>query len=177
MFRKLLITVTALIGMAGGSQLPEFSQQYQQRLGGAIQELEHVVDKFAQDAEAVGMTTSSALQKLEESEHELFQRRGSSMRQHVDRYEVLVYQQAAFDSYAPIARPFAMLNGYDETTLINTWQIYRPAIPLTTEGASWGGAGAVIGWLSMLLPAKLFALLFGPRPRKKSISRLRDPHV
>lgn len=47
------------------SQLPEFAQQYRQRLGGAIDELTAIVDQFAAEAASQGMDASKAIAQLE----------------------------------------------------------------------------------------------------------------
>ena len=50
-------TVGLAFGLLGGlvaSQAPEFGQQYRQRLGGAIDELNRVVARFDEDARRPG---------------------------------------------------------------------------------------------------------------------------
>ena len=160
---KLLSFIAALAAAVGGSQLPEFSQQYRQRLGGALQELEHVVVRFEQDAMAVGMTTETALRELESSSHALFKRRGDSMRAHVGRYQTLKQQQVAFENLDPMLRPIALLQGADRTTLEATWQVFEPAVPLTASGGLWAGTGALAGFLSLFVLGKLLRVLFRRR--------------
>ena len=46
---------------AGTSQFPEFSQQYAQRLGGAVDALSEVVADFDTSAVAEGLSRSEAL--------------------------------------------------------------------------------------------------------------------
>jgi hypothetical protein len=178
MISRILGFAAALGGAVAGSQLPEFSQQYRQRLGGALQELELVVVRFEQDASAVGLSIESALTELETADHELFQRRGISMRGHVTRYQQLSQQQQAFENLDPLYRPAALLQGYDKQTLDATWQAFEPAVPLNTSGGIWAGASAFLGFLALFLPAKvigglrgLLGLLFGrrtPRPSHRN---------
>ena len=53
-----------LTGAAGLSQFPEFSQQYIQRLSGAVDELSRVVAEFDADAAALGLSRGEALDQL-----------------------------------------------------------------------------------------------------------------
>ena len=43
---RLIVIVAAALGGVGASQLPEFAQQYRQRLGGALEELTRIVAEF-----------------------------------------------------------------------------------------------------------------------------------
>jgi hypothetical protein len=47
--RRVVFFLALLIGIAA-SQVPEFAQQYRQRLGGAIDELARVIGEFDSDA-------------------------------------------------------------------------------------------------------------------------------
>ena len=59
MLLRAITMAGGLVGAAGLSQFPEFSQQYVQRLGGAVDELSRFVAEFDADAAAVGMTRTS----------------------------------------------------------------------------------------------------------------------
>ena len=48
---RLAVGIAAAAGALTASQLPEFAQQYRQRLGGALEELRQVVADFDADAE------------------------------------------------------------------------------------------------------------------------------
>ena len=171
MIKRLLGLMIAAVAGVSGSQLPEFSQQYRQRLGGALNELEQVVVRFEQDAQSVGLDSERALQELETSSHELFQKRGQSMRTHVTRYETLKQQQDAFNELDPLLRPLALTQGADQPTLAATWEAFEPAVPLTASGGAWAGASAVLGLLALLLPAKLMSALFGRRRRSNRVKQ------
>ncbi|HAU69069.1 MAG: DUF2937 family protein [Arenicella sp.] len=174
MISRILGFAAALSGAVAGSQLPEFSQQYRQRLGGALQELEHVVNRFEQDATAVGLTVETALTELETADHELFKKRGISMRSHVSRYQQLSQQQQAFEELDPMLRPVALLQGYDKVTLDATWEAYEPAVPLNASGGIWAGASGFLGFLALFMPSKFLGLLFGRKAPNRSRSRIKN---
>lgn len=140
--RQSLIFVVALGGGVVASQMPEFAQQYRQRIGGAVDELARVVADFDRDAAASGMTREAALELHERSLEPLFKARGDSARVAVDRYETLLRQQAEFAARSPILQPF-VLAGSDDVTLRGTWREFEPAVPVTAAGITWGGVGFV----------------------------------
>ncbi len=57
----------ALFAAVLTSQLPEFAQQYRQRLGGAIDELQRIVDTFDRDAGSSALTRTQGIDKLSAS--------------------------------------------------------------------------------------------------------------
>jgi len=59
--------VAFVIGLLLGfvlSQTPEFAQQYRQRLGGAIDELQRIVQQFDNDSRRAGYDRTSALRLM-----------------------------------------------------------------------------------------------------------------
>jgi hypothetical protein len=150
--RHTLVFALALGGGIGTSQLPEFSQQYRQRIGGAIEELADVVAEFDADATENGLTREQALEKHAGSAEPLFRSRGESMQVTIERYQTLLRQQADFEARSPLFQPL-VLAGSDPVTLAGTWQDFRPAVPVTTAGLAWG----LIGWTLVALLGSLIA--------------------
>src|SRR5437763_12722940 len=75
--------IAALIGLffaVAASQLPEYAQQYRQRLGGAIDELNAVIDRFDAEAAQSGMDEQQGIAHLQQSEDRFVQQRGAQMR-------------------------------------------------------------------------------------------------
>src|SRR5918993_2010362 len=98
-------TMAVAFGLFGGvaaSQGPEFAQQYRQRLGGAIDELRRIVERFDADASANGHSRNGAVDRLKASPDNLVSRQGDAMRANVERLDRLERQrQALFEG-----RPF-----------------------------------------------------------------------
>ncbi|MEO0388953.1 MAG: DUF2937 family protein, partial [Pseudomonadota bacterium] len=89
MLRRLAL----LAGLAGGaltSQLPEYAQQYTQRLGGAADELARVVADFDASAAAVGLSRDAALAELQGTA--FLARRQADMRRTIAREDRLTAQ-------------------------------------------------------------------------------------
>ncbi|MEI9915615.1 MAG: DUF2937 family protein [Methylovirgula sp.] len=66
------------------TQAPEFWQQYQQRLGGAIDELTTIVSQFDSEAAAQHLSESRAVDRLEANSDPLAQGRGAEMQRIVN---------------------------------------------------------------------------------------------
>ncbi len=172
---KSLTLACALGGAAAVSQLPEFSQQYRQRLGGAIQELKTVVSDFDKDAEKSGLDRDGALSQLLSSAEQLPRDRGASMKKTIIRYTNLSAQQAAMEISQPVARPLVLLQGPDRKMLEDTWKIYKPAVPLDFPGVAWGGLGALFAGLIGWIPIALLGRAFRRKPKLDNINV--DPPV
>lgn len=151
-------TVAMACGVAGAlcfSQAPEFSQQYRQRLGGAMDELARVVVDFDADAAKNGLTRDEALATYQQSDQQFLKDRGVRMASTISRMELLSAQARWFETLPPMTRPVALARGYDEALMSGMWRDYKPGVPLTTDGAVWAGGG-------FLLAAGLFGLITMP---------------
>jgi hypothetical protein len=150
--RQSLVFALALAGGVTTSQLPEFSQQYRQRIGGAIEELERVVAEFDADAAENGMTREQALDVHARATEPLFRSRGESIHVTIERYQTLLRQQADFEARSPLFQPLVLADS-DPVTLAGTWRDFRPAVPVTTAGLVWGAAGWAFAALLLSLVA------------------------
>ncbi len=153
----------ACAGLAATSQMPEFAQQYRQRLAGAVEELRVVVADFDKDAQTAGVTRKQALESLVQSSEKFPRERGASMTKTIDRFDALAKQQIAIEQAEPVSRPLFMLSAPDETLVKGAWEIFEPAVPLNAPGAFWGGFGALLFGLLARIPIGLTGRLRGRR--------------
>src|SRR5437762_10501929 len=103
----LLRTIAIGLGIFGAlvaSQLPEFTQQYRQRLGGAIDELDRVVARFDADAAVNTLTRNDALARLAQSSDDLVRRRAADLSDNIERLEALKAQRQAMSEAGPVRR-------------------------------------------------------------------------
>ncbi|MDF0598025.1 DUF2937 family protein [Psychromarinibacter halotolerans] len=154
---KILTLAGGVAGAVALSQFPEFSQQYLQRLSGAVDELRTQVVAFDTLATAAGITREEALAELDGS---TFQ---SGLQAHfgeqVHRYERLSADYTALRQAEPLQR-LAQFWRFDDPDLAQrTWDDFRPAVPVTTDGLICAGIGFAGGWLALTL---LFGLLMRP---------------
>lgn len=146
----ILRSLTLAGGLAGAtvtSQFPEFSQQYMQRLGGAVDALRVVVLDFDASAAAVGLTRSAALDQLQGSD--FLARRHADMSRTIQRYETLKDVQAALTGADPVTRALHLQKFTDPQIARATWAAYQPAVPLNVHGLGFAVLGLLAGGLAI----------------------------
>jgi len=167
MIIRALALAAGLAGAAGFSQFPEFTQQYVQRLGGAVDELARSVQAFDRDAAALGLDRDTALVQL--STGGVFgAARAETMRETLERHARLSGDLAALEGKSALSRVPLVAHFADPEIAGRTWQAYRPGVPVTTEGAIFAGSGFVSGWLAVTFLLSLLRLPFrAPSHRKR----------
>ncbi len=155
--------------MAGGiagtvtlSQFPEFSQQYIQRLSGAADELRTVTIAFDTTARIAGMSREEALDAMAGSDFQNQLR--DDMRSRIYRYERLNADYQALAGALPLERLARFWHFRDVELAQRTWDDFKPAVPVSTEGLIFAGIGFGAGWL---LVTALLALLARPFRRRR----------
>jgi Protein of unknown function (DUF2937) len=156
---RLLRTVALACGVLGGivgSQAPEFAQQYRQRLGGAIDELRLVVDRFEADARAAGQSREGAIEQLQGNTDTLVSRQGHAMQAHAARLERLLRQRDVMTAAGPVVRIASMVFEGDRDLMRMTYRDFEPALPMTVEGMLAGLVAFVAVWAATLLAGSAF---------------------
>ena len=143
------------------SQFPEFSQQYQQRLGGKLDELGKVVDNFTEDANLSGQTVQDALSRMKESGDELIATRGERIGEYFDDFSNLLEQSEILATGGMFQKIYVIVLSLDTDLVIATYQEFSPAIPVSLDGFLLAGVGFVLGYFSLGL--LLFVLKLGFR--------------
>lgn len=157
-----------ILALAGGiagavtlSQFPEFSQQYVQRLSGAVDELRAVTFAFDTTARVAGMSRDEALDAMGGTE---FQNRlRDDMAGRISRYERLDADYRVLAAAMPLERLGQFWHFRDADLVQRTWDDFKPAVPVTTEGLTFAGIGFASGWLLLSL---LVGLLLSPFRRR-----------
>lgn len=167
MLTRTLALAGALAGGIATSQMPEFSQQYQQRLGGALEELQTVVADFEADANRNGLSPDEALAAFRQSPDRFFRDRGVSMAKTLERYQGLIQERARFEQWPEMAKPLAIARQHDPTVLAGAWQNFRPALPATVTGGLYAAGGGLVGWLTIFVLVGLLLAPFRRRPPNK----------
>ncbi len=142
--------ITLLVALVGGtltSQLPEFAQQYRQRLGGAIDALHMVLSDFDYDAKQTGLNRAQALQRMAQSADPFVQERVKSIQRVQHRYETLLAQRSAMVDAGAFRRVMVFLQNPDSDLIEAAWQDYEPAVPTSYEGLVSAGMGVLASLL------------------------------
>ncbi|MBU2937449.1 MULTISPECIES: DUF2937 family protein [Pacificibacter] len=144
MILKTLTLIGGMFGAATLSQFPEFTQQYMQRLGGQVDALAVVIQDFDTSAGKANMTRDAALASMGGSV--FLENRRNDMRATIERHRRLKEDLAALTTASPIARVSMPHRLRDQAVVRATYDTFRPALPLTLEGALSSGIGFAIGW-------------------------------
>ena len=174
-------TLAVIGGLALGlcfSQFPEYAQQYEQRLGGAVDELKSIVADFDRDAQRFGLTRAEALQRYAVSPDDFLIARGISMDETLKRYDQLSGMLADVQNAGPLGRVAHLPDYLDTDVGSRALQAFKPAVPVTAEGLGWGVAGWIIGYLILYPLLGFFTLPFrwrrGRSPHQRLPWRRRD---
>lgn len=142
-----------LINILGGivfgvtlSQFPEYSQQYAQRLGGAIDELAAITRNFDATAARQGLDRETAFERYAASEDGFLVEQGRDARAVFARYDKLLAHQTALNEAGPVERVTSFASYFDPAIASRTFENYQPAVPVTALGAAFTGVGFVSGY-------------------------------
>lgn len=169
-FKRLLSMAGAILAAVTVSQVPEYTQQYAQRLGGAIDELTAIIERFDEDAAANGLTRQEGLERYLASTDEFIADRGESMQAIFNRHQALVGQQQALRNSSPIDRVSAMARYFDNDVGAAAFEDFKPAVPVTTEGLTFAAVGLGLGYA---LVWSIWSLAAVPFRRRRKADKIR----
>ncbi|MFU1477196.1 DUF2937 family protein [Roseovarius sp. C7] len=137
MIMRAMALAGGIAGAAGLSQFPEFSQQYVQRLGGAVDELSRFISEFDADAARFDLSREAALADLEQGGR-MAAARAESMRATLARHARLSGDLEVLRQAGPFTRAYEAGRLSDRELAEATWADFKPALPLTFEGGMFG---------------------------------------
>jgi len=161
MIIRSLALAGGIAGATATSQFPEFSQQYMQRLGGAVDALGEVVADFDASAAASDLTRKEALAQMQGTA--FLERRGADMSRSIARHERLSGDLEVLQGQGPFMRAYNAARFTDGEIAQAAWQAYQPALPVNFAGLTFAGVGFVLGGLAISL---IFGLLRAPFRRR-----------
>ena len=146
---------------AGTSQFPEFSQQYAQRLGGAVDALSEVVADFDTSAAVEGLSRSEALEQMIGAD--FIERRRADMERTFDRHAILTEDLRLLAQAGPFIRAYHAARFTDGDVASAAWDVFEPAVPLNLTSAIFAGFGFFVGLIAM---SSLMAVIRWPFRRR-----------
>jgi hypothetical protein len=159
-----LVFAGALASGVAGSQFPEFSQQYLQRLAGQRDVLAQVAAEFDASAQQAGLTRTAALADLAGTPFQDLHR--SDMERVFVRLEQVTADLELLRAMQPLERIALPQRFRDVETLQAVWADYRPAIPVTEAGFAAAGIGFGAGWLALAGLMRFLAWPFRKQVRR-----------
>jgi Protein of unknown function (DUF2937) len=145
--RRLALAIGLLCGLIG-TQGPEFSQQYRQRLGGALDELKRIVAAFDAEAASQSLTPAEGVARLKDNSDPLARERGGAVEDDIAREARLERAIAEMHGAGPLRRLVLMAADFDAPTARQTLQDFEPAVPVTSEALIVGAITAFVGWVA-----------------------------
>ena len=130
-----------------GTQGPEFTQQYRQRLGGALDELRRVVAAFDADAASRSLTPVEGVARLKDNADPLARERGADIENDIAREARLERANRGDAGRRAAAAPDRRWRGdFDPAIANQTLQDFEPAVPVTSESLIVGALALILGW-------------------------------
>jgi hypothetical protein len=145
--RTWLLVAISLISAALFGQAPEFAQQYGQRLGGAIDELDRIVRHFDEDSRRSGYDRPGALALMGRNQEQLIRDQATRMSETIDRLARLRAQQSAMNQPGSFTRVAAFANGYDRDIASRTWRDFQFGLPISVDSMLFMGTGFIVSLL------------------------------
>jgi len=140
----LLDRVLCVVGTVVFSQIPEFMQQYVQRLGGHLDEARRHLQQFQQAATQSGLTLDKLIGQTTVNADPAVAKLGGVMTEAVARVQTLESAQSAIQEASLWSRPFVFLQHVDTSIARATWIVFKPAVPTTLEGLVYSLAGMLL---------------------------------
>lgn len=144
--RRIVFFLAILLGVAA-SQVPEFAQQYRQRLGGAIDELNRMLTEFDANAARLQMDRAAGIERLSRNADDFARQRGEQVRTDAERAARLETQLQAYRDAGPIWRLATLARHYEPEIARRAAENFEPAVPVTGEGLAATVLGFLLGWL------------------------------
>ncbi|WP_208350727.1 DUF2937 family protein [Pseudaestuariivita rosea] len=129
---RTIVFAVGLMGAVAGSQYPAYSQQYLQRLAGAVDELNTLVLAFDTSAAEAGLTREQAVAEL--SGTNFLEQRQGDVQQMFVRYERLNADLMALRQGGPLDRLSNIWRLRDADIARAAWDDYQPGVQLTFDG-------------------------------------------
>lgn len=171
MIKRIFCLIGAIAGGVTLSQAPEYSQQYSQRLAGAVDELGAIIARFDADAAAFGLSREEGLERYRESPDGFLAGRGLSMAGVFERHRSLSAQLAELRAVSGATRLVSLAQYFDTEVGAAALEDFKPAVPVTVEGLTFAALGAVSGYALIWGGATAAAAPFRRRRPKVRISR------
>jgi hypothetical protein len=130
-----------LLGAILFSQVPEFIQQYVQRLGGHLDEARRQLAQLRETAAQSGLTLDQLTARTSADPDRAVAQLGSLLHRVAERVQDLATAEAAIRNASLWSRPFVFSRYVDPAIARSTWAVFRPAVPTTVEGLVYALAG------------------------------------
>lgn len=145
-FNGLLDRIFVVIGAFLGCQIPEFVQQYTQRLAGHVDELQRLLTQIRQIASYSHRTLEEYIAKFSLSSDPDFVHQGQFMQGILERWQTLNQALVELTQSSIWLRPYVFFKGLQPDIAKSTFKDFQPGLNLSIEGFFYAGLGMLLGW-------------------------------
>lgn len=162
-FGKIVDRLFVVVGAFLFSQAPAFLQQYSQRLGGHLTELNHQIGELHRLALRSGKTLPEYIHKFTSSGDVDFSQQGTLMLNMLERYRNLSDAYLNLTQASAWMRPAQFIRHMQWDVVNGTMVDFQPGLTLTPEGIIYALIGMLTGY-------SFYALLSGAGRRIKRLA-------
>lgn len=145
--RTVVFAISLIVALLA-SQIPEFVQQYSQRLAGALDELDRIVQHFDEDSHLSGYDETGALGVMGKNPETLVRDQAARMTENIQRRNRLRDQKVAVTA-GGLGGFIVLLTSYDASLAERTYSDFRPGLPLTFDGLFCALGGFVVSVVTL----------------------------
>lgn len=161
MARYILIAF-AILCAAVASQAPHYQQQYLQRLGGALDEIDRQIAALDARADAAGMERYPYIRRLMRNDDEIVRAEAEALVDMLGRRKRLATAKAAIESAPVYGQALQLVWRLDGEIARRAAAAFEPGLPLSLSGAFHAFVGFFLG---LFAPLGLRTLL----PRRRTV--------
>ena len=140
-FDRILDRIFSVIGAVAFSQIPEFIQQYIQRLGGHVDEAQYQVELIRKAAQSSGHTLSNYIELFIPHTDPSVVQQGQLIQRTIERARELAEALQAIKEASVFTRPFVFLANIKYPIAKATLEDFQPALPLSIESLIYAFIG------------------------------------
>ena len=147
MIKNIFDRLSVVIGAFVGSQIPQFMQQYTQRLAGYVDALQTLLNQLRQFAFTSHKTLEQYVLKFKESGDSDFSQQADFMQYILAKHQDL-QQTVEHLTQGPIwLRPYYFLRDFQSDIAHSTFYSFEFGFNFTLEGLCYAIGGMLFGWL------------------------------
>lgn len=158
---QVLDRVCVVLGAFIGSQIPEFMQQYTQRLAGHVDELKGLLSGLHQAAARSGKTLDQYIHKFITNADPDFASQGEFMQGMVNRWQELHQALQHIMESSFWMKPYVFLKELNYPIAQSAFEAFQPGLNLTIEGMCYAGVGIIMGYAVYHCVSKCLAIGYG----------------
>lgn len=144
-FRALLDRSIVAFCAFCGSQIPQFFQQYTQKLMGHVEELDRLMQQLAQIAHLSGKNLDQYIEKFALSSDTDFKSQGEFLNNLVIRWDELSRHLSELNQSTVWSRPFIFFKQMNQELVHSTWSSFQPGLSFNLESLGYVFFGMLIG--------------------------------